>query len=239
MWRLVGWRDLIDLAITGVCLYICIVRYFVLGIFTEPSATRASNLGNSYQSVQATEVRYRQHAIAESFLLAFAAVRLLSCLRVNRHIFIIWEAINRSLKRYSSFMLIFWPILLGFTILGHAIWRSHLKEYRSFWSSIAATLMLLCGENSVLDVRSGREGIRPFTLIYLIFFNLVMVLLFVNSWVAVVTQMYERTRIAAGYNPTDYDWTSEEWLRWTLWSPLARLVARLRRRRRKGQDEQK
>lgn len=228
-YRLICWRDFVDLLLGCVFVYIFGARYFRLGALEKTTAELAQELGGRYISVQHEAEVFRGHTIAEATVLGLALVRFLYCCRVNRHIFIIWETLYSSVKAFFGFALVTWPIFLAFVMLAHAIWGAEMLNNKTIWDSFTATLMMLCGDFHVMEVSAER---RPWTLVFLVLFYCVLHLLFVNTWIAVVVLMYQKTRVAAGFNPKSYAWYEEDWVRWCLWSPLGQVWRWLRPRRR-------
>jgi len=227
-YRILCWRDYVDLLLGCVFVYIFTVRYFMLGALSKNTAEFAQDLGNSFSSVQREADAYRGHSIAEATVLGLALVRFIYVCRVNRHVFIIWETLFDSLRSYGGFVLIFWPIFLAFVTLAHALWGTDALQNKTWWDSFTLVLMMLCGDWTV--IRPTAEQ-KPATMAFMVGFWFIMMLLFVNTWVAVVVHTYQKTRVAAGFDPKTYAWRGDDWVRWLLWSPLARVWRWLRPRR--------
>jgi len=234
LYRLLGWRDLVDLSLGAVFAYIFIVRYLVLGALMDTTAVLAQRLGASFDTQQDVADRFYDHTVAEAVFLFLVVLRLATCCRVNRHFFVIWTTMRLSMKRYKSFVLMFWPLLLGFAVLGHAIWRSDQLGFKSFSSSLASTVMMLSRDNSAVNISASNFQ----TVLFFMFFNFVMVVLFTNSWIAVMVQAYQTTRVTSGYHPSDYAWDADRWARWCLWSPLLRIWRWLRPRSRHSEEDE-
>lgn len=231
--KYVSFRGAVDLTLGSVFLYVFSVRYILLGALSDDTAALARQLGITFTSEQYEADLYSSHTIAESIVLGLSLMRFLSCCRVNRHVFIIWEALSTSVRNYVSFMLIFWPVFLGFVVVSHSLWGAETKTNKTFWDSFSSTLMMLCGDTTVISLTSSS---LPWTVTYLVCFYLVMILLFVNSWIAVVVHTYQKTRVAAGFSPKSYAWGEEDWVKWTLWRPVGRIWRYFRPRRREVEE---
>jgi len=207
---------LADLGIAVTFLVVFISRYVVLGNILGTTANFNTEVGQKYRSAQGKADLYEAQLLVEACFILCVTFRTLNMFTFNRQVFVIWSTVAKALHRYSRFILIFLPIMSGFVLVGHAIFHTYALEYRTFWSSTTTTLMLLS-----VRWRMPVDTNRPFSIVYMGAFYIVSTLVFFNSWIAVLVQVYQTNRVECGFKPGNYAWKT--WIPW--------------RRRRKGGEQ--
>mmetsp|Transcript_36409 Transcript_36409/g.79641 ORF Transcript_36409/g.79641 Transcript_36409/m.79641 type:complete len:880 (-) Transcript_36409:183-2822(-) len=214
---LLGPSGLADFGIVAIFVYIIIVRVILFGQFYGSKDRRVDVVAGKF-SLTADSYLYKQHTMLEPVLLALTMFRLLSFLRINRHIFIIWTTVKDALRSYIMFFMLFVPILVGFVCLANAAWGFEREEYSSFSASLTSTLLDLYGMSFPVYTR-----LNPFTLFFSFLFFVATKLVFINSWVAVLVEVYQRTRVSCGFKPRSYDWKEYQYANWCLWWPFRKI----------------
>jgi hypothetical protein len=225
-WRyFLGTQGLSDLGI--ICIYIALYseRYMRVWLGNHSGTQIVALSTDKYMGAMWRADIFKRGLVLEAFLLALLAWRLFAFMKVNRHVFLIWDSLNKALVKYVRFLLVLVPILAGFIVVAHAYWRAHSSEFRTFWSAGTSILMLLLGEDTIHHVG---EVTRPGTLIFIVLFYFTIVLFFLNSWFAIVVQEYQTTRISAGFRPKEYAWSEYDYVSWFLPSLLKKLYCKIR-----------
>jgi len=225
-WRyFLGPRGLADLGIIGIFTAIFFDRYlhdFRSHISTVGLAAEASK-GYSVESWHADI--YRLNSVFEAALLCLVVWRLLSFMKVNRHIFLIWQTLSSSLRKFVRYLTVFLPVLAGFILLAHTYWRPHLAEFQTLPSSATSVLMMLLGDDAIAQ---RGDATRPGTVIYVMGLYCLIILFAVSSWTAVLVQEYQKTRVAAGFRPQEYTWSEYDYVSWILPAALKKAYCVIR-----------
>jgi len=206
---------LADLAISIGTFYVLIVRWFIYGFFMESAKEVANAQERSFTSFKTAAYLYHQHSVLEAAVGALIIFRLLSYLRINRHIFIIWQTIYEAFVCFIRFLLVLVPILLGFVAVAYNLYSAHRGECSSFSQAVIFVIMDLSGAKV-----EASDHQHPLSLVYATLFFIVVQLVIVNSWIAVVIQSYQKVRVASGYNPRDYYWKEYDYVNWSLYGPF-------------------
>jgi hypothetical protein len=202
---------LADLAISIGTFYVLIVRWLVMESAKEVVYAQE----RSFTSFKAAAYLYHQHSVLEAVVGALIIFRLLSYLRINRHIFIIWQTIYVAFVSFIRFLLVLVPILLGFVAVAYTLYTAHRGECSSFSKAVTFVIMDLNGAKL-----EDSEHQHPLSLVYSTLFFIVVQLVIVNSWIAVVIQSYQKVRVASGYKPRDYNWKEYDYVNWSLYGPF-------------------
>lgn len=211
-----------DLGIGLATIVIFIVRHVVLAT-SETSidfATKLMSEDVGYRSTSDRAWLYRLQIQFEGPLLAVVLFRLLSFLRINRQVYIIWTTLVEVSKRCAPFLLSIAPLLLGFVLWAHAIWGGFAKNFASVTSSCVSVVMMVHGD---IDMYSLIHSQRPSSLAFGVCLYGVVWLIVVNGWIAVIVHVYEGVRIRVGWRPSDYKWKEKHYVNWMLWTPFQRL----------------
>jgi hypothetical protein len=201
----------------GVTFYVTMaLRHISFGRFLIESLTYRIDLQTTRIDAQAFAHLFQTQTILEAVLLAFVMFRLLSFMRINRHVFIIWTTVEVAMQSFSHFALVLVPVLLGFVMIAHSLWGYHYHQYSSFESSYVGVLMTIHG-----NPREQVSNTGTYTdLIYEFTFYVVYSLIILNSWIAVFVQTFQQVRVKYGYKPSDYRWKEYHYIKFSLWSPF-------------------
>lgn len=215
-----------DLGLICVNVTIFVQRYLHAVISLTKGLPLIENASAEYLgSIWVAEL-YKQNVVLEVFCLGLVSWRLFAFMKVNRHVFLIWNTLNVSLVKSARYLMVLVPVLTGCVIVAHAFWKTHSGDFRTFWGSATTILMILLGDDKA--VRALGEVTRPGTIIFVQGFYLVIVAFLINSWAAVLIQEYQKQRVAAGFRPKEYAWSEYNYVQWLLPSPLKRAYCRLR-----------
>jgi len=211
---------LADLAIAFLTIWIYVIRELILG-FVEKPETFLDNIMYNEQGFQSSDTRawlYRQQIQCEAPLFCLLLFRLLSFLRINRQVYIIWTTIVEAGKLYLPFCLCLMPVGFGLVIWAHGLWHNTLREFTSLHSSAMSVIMMIHGDINLKGMFSPH---RPDTLIFGTLLYVVTWLLLINAWVAVLVNVYQNVRVRAGYRAADYKWKEKHYVVWALWRRFA------------------
>lgn len=218
-----------DIGCGVVFVIVFVVRYFVVGMWGLDHKTEWGEISSQFWTVRQSAVNWRMHTVLEGILLMFLGFRLCTFLRVNRQFFVLWQTLRSAAKVGWLFLLIFAPIVVGFAVLSHSLLGAHWVSYIDLRSALTAALFNLQG--GPRQTSSGQQTYSFFTRwkVTLDFiFYLVCVVMFVNSWIAVILSEYQRCRVALGYNPKHYRWAEYQYAQWCLWKPVHAMYRKVR-----------
>lgn len=213
-------KGLADLLIGTMMLAIFIQRFFVLKLKGSSNNYRNDMSQGFFLSVQAAAKSYWELSCAEAILFAIIVLRLTFLLRINRHFFVLWTTLQRALKAYARYTLVFLPIMIGFVITSHSMWCSVELEQRSFFGSLTSVIMLLYSTDGLSQINIE----RPWMVVYLAGFYVASKLVLINCWIGVFVGVYQQTRVEAGYQPSDYAWTRSQYINWACWRRIRDLI---------------
>ncbi|CAE8601581.1 unnamed protein product [Polarella glacialis] len=218
-WHLVSLKGLADLAIGGLFFAVFAARfgYFSVATTTTLLHVESYEAGNEGGN---DAYAYTEHLLLEPIILALCLYRLLFFLGVNRNVFIIWTALANCLSISLRFAIIFGPVLLGLVFFGMAISSSYLPQNRTFGSTYTLLVMMLFGDLQTVAIYDPN---RPWTIAFGFLIYIVMRLIFINVWIAILIQVYQKTRVEAGFRPDAYKWKEYNYVSWTLIKPFRSL----------------
>jgi len=206
-----------DMTIGGMGCFICLVRYVLFGFLQESTLNHRKQLAAEYSGVVDQSYIFHQHTLFEGIMFACVICRLTMFARMNRNVFILWTTLSTSLRTYIQYALVFVPLIYGVVAIAHNVWGAYEEGYMSHWASLISIVMALFGDATAIK----RTGVNhPWTFLFESLFYVCGILVFTNTWIAVVVQTYQRTRVAAGYRPKDYDWTEYDYVQKFMYAPF-------------------
>eukprot|EP00930_Biecheleria_cincta_P088493 TRINITY_DN77737_c0_g1_i1.p1 TRINITY_DN77737_c0_g1~~TRINITY_DN77737_c0_g1_i1.p1 ORF type:complete len:861 (-),score=165.24 TRINITY_DN77737_c0_g1_i1:159-2741(-) len=158
--------------------------------------------------------------VAEALIYILVLYRLLFFMRVNRQVFLIYTAVQRSASAAMSYIGVILPIMLAFVTVSLSINDRYYASYRTFGHAFTQLIVLLYGDD---------EGFREYDpnrsweLSFKIIFYTLSRLIFINTWFAVLINTYQKVRVTAGFFPSTYAWKEYNYVMWCLPWPFRNL----------------
>jgi len=233
---LLGPYGFCDFGIGITYLYIFIVRYIVLGPLFKSTEDHLTDIAEQFTNVMGLADLYRSQVYLEGLVITFTAFRLLTFLRVNRHIYILCSAIQESILLYRIFLFILLPAWFGMVLWAQSLFGTLSSEFTAVESSALSLIMLANGD---VPKDGIFEAQRPWTIVFAVFFYVLMWLIIINGWIAVVCDVYQNVRVASGYDPKIYRWKEYDFVTFCLVWPFNQMYLKYLRpriERPKGKD---
>eukprot|EP00747_Dinoflagellata_sp_TGD_P086668 gnl/TRDRNA2_/TRDRNA2_163372_c0_seq1.p1 gnl/TRDRNA2_/TRDRNA2_163372_c0~~gnl/TRDRNA2_/TRDRNA2_163372_c0_seq1.p1 ORF type:complete len:857 (-),score=202.73 gnl/TRDRNA2_/TRDRNA2_163372_c0_seq1:133-2703(-) len=137
--------------------------------------------------------------------------RMLSLLRLNHMVFLLWHTVGEALKAFSYFCCIFIPTFLGFVFLAHEIWGPYLKEFGTISSTILALFSWLSGGYSVDGIM---EWNPQWALVFSLLFFFCNMFWLLNVFSMICVDAYYTVMLTAS-TPVE-KWNLSKWYTWTV-----------------------
>jgi len=158
--------------------------------------------------------------VGEALIYILVLYRLLFFMRVNRQVFLIYTAVARSADILMSYIGVILPIMLAFVTLSLTINSRYYESYRSFGQAATQLLVILYGDD---EGYNEYDPNRSWELSFRIVFMTVSRLVFINSWFAILINVYQKVRVTAGFFPKTYAWKEYNYVTWILPWPFKNL----------------
>jgi len=212
---------LADIGIFVLMAWIFVVRQVMLGMVEDPQVFLDSLIKGdaTFQSNSAKAAAYHQQIVCEGPLFCLLLFRLLSFLRINRNIYIMWTTLVEATKIYLPFCLGLIPVALGLVVWSHAMWHSTLRNYGNLPVAAMSVTMIAHGD---IQVNEMFHTSRPDAMVLGMVLFVMIWLILINGWIAVLCHVYQNVRVRAGYRPSDYAWKEKHYVDWMLWRPFAK-----------------
>lgn len=219
---------LADVGIGLIAILIFFLRQVYFGMMQDPITFLKDLMANpdGFRSTSEIAYLYRLQIQMEAPLFCMVLFRLLSFLRINRQVYMIWTTMAEAAKLYVPYALIAFPLLLGFVVWGHALWHTTERNFGSMQDSFMSVIMMVHGD---IDVETMFTAHRPATLAFGVGLYVAVWLVLVNGWIAVLVKVYQEVRVRAGFQPSSYRWQEKEYATWFLWSIFHSLYFRVLR----------
>lgn len=211
---------LCDIAIGLLMIFIFVVRQIIMGMVEDPKVFLTTLIldDSPFQSNSSKAWLYRIQLAAEGPLFCCLLFRLMSFLRINRNIFILWTTLVEAVKIYFPLCLGLLPMALGLVVWAHALWHDSLRNFSNLPEALMSIVMAAHGD---IDVDAMFHGHRSDRVLFGVVFFVMVWLILINGWIAVLVHVYQTVRVRAGYRPSDYAWKEKHYVAWALWRPLA------------------
>eukprot|EP00929_Paragymnodinium_shiwhaense_P069001 TRINITY_DN34812_c0_g1_i1.p1 TRINITY_DN34812_c0_g1~~TRINITY_DN34812_c0_g1_i1.p1 ORF type:complete len:913 (+),score=204.97 TRINITY_DN34812_c0_g1_i1:235-2973(+) len=216
-----GVFGILDIGMIVMFTYVIIIRYVNYGSGSFTPTGFLIDIRGDWFSARSISQIYQNQSIVEAGLIAFVTARLILQFRVKRLVFIILSTVASALMRSLMFLCAFVPIICGFVTLGHAIWGDSWEQHSTMMGSYVDTILFVYGISQ--DANGGSENQtsqRALTMVVYMALFLISHVLLLNAWIAVLVEVYQKTRIASGYWPHTYQWKEYRYISWFFWAPF-------------------
>jgi len=213
-----SYYGLCDMLIVLTAFYAFLIRLLSFGM--TPTIDAVTTSQDSYQAWHEISYVYNQIFIIDAAFFSLLCFRLVSFLRINRHVFVLWMAIYGTMQEFFYYAWVFVPIMSGFVLGAHCIYGSRFVYFSSYSWSVSSLIMLINGD---LDYTVIYDNNLVWTLIFSVTFYLAVGLFLIHSFIAIIVDEYEGARISSGYDPADYNWREHEYGKWCCWAKVGPL----------------
>eukprot|EP00811_Abedinium_folium_P013808 NODE_2284_length_2248_cov_5.371523.p1 GENE.NODE_2284_length_2248_cov_5.371523~~NODE_2284_length_2248_cov_5.371523.p1 ORF type:complete len:701 (+),score=166.25 NODE_2284_length_2248_cov_5.371523:162-2105(+) len=223
---------LYDRSLNGFCDYGIVACVFAIIIWREVTFSNSINSSTvmgqftdtsvGYRSMQHYAANYGNIFIAEGFLVVFNMFRLISLVRLNSKVYMMWRTLGLAMQEFAYFFLLFLPTFIAFSVIAHKIWGNRTTEY----SSISSTLLTVYDmSKGIVDFSVLQQYDSAWSIIFVFAFYVIIVFLIWNVFTCVfidafyVIMMTSSQRGEGWGNP----FTSSHWQTWYMPSIVQQL----------------
>jgi len=208
-------NGLMDLAIV-----VCLLASFLLKYVGGKKPTNewmtlldSSSLG--FVSLSDIAYQYEQLFIVEGLLFTFNMYRLLSLIRLNHTVFMLWHTIGDAIKAFTFMLFLFFPVVIGFTMMAHNIWGRFVSSFGSLSSTSLALLKFVKGD---LDFTSLAAYDKFWSVGLFISFYFFITFILLNVFTMILVDAYYTVKLTAEFDPDDelVKWNAQRWKKWIV-----------------------
>ena len=197
--------ELLSFALTWASFGLLIVR---LGIVKWTKNNFRANPAAfvNFQYAGVADLLYGQVLAAVVFI---AFLKMLTILRFNKNIFILFQTLSYASKDLTCFFIYFWIILTAYVCWGHLTFLCFLQGYHNFVSSTVSSLNILLGSFDFQNFVTANRVIGP---LFFCLFILTMVFITTNMFLTIVIEAFKMTKSKIRgkkqnkYDIIDYIW---------------------------------
>jgi hypothetical protein len=161
-----------------------------------------------YQSYSNKAQAYESIFIVEGCLMVFLTYRMLSFLRLNSTVYLLWVTLGRAFREFVYFLLIFFPLLFGAMLYLHRMYGQYVPGFETLTLTTVQVYRLLEGNLPVQNL-VDRDPLRALLILALFYISLSFFML--NVFVTIVVDAYYVTRLTALPGPS---WGPQKWMEW-------------------------
>jgi hypothetical protein len=169
---------------------------------------------------------HEQVQVLEGILFLANMARILSFLRLNHKVFMLWHTIGEALKMFVYFCALFCPVFIGFCILAHSIYA----PYCPGWDTVSeAMLSLMEFMKGSLEYEKMTANDQVWSAVFFVLFFLIVTFCLLNIFTAILIDAYYVVALTAGFDPKEYQWRTSKWLSWACPSLFFNFIMELQR----------
>merc|ERR1712217_910414 len=208
------------------------IRFIRLARSAAATLEYSQSLRGGWQDVSRDADLYNWGIRLDGLVFALIVFRLLWFTSINRQTFVLWRALSQAMEVYDTFILVFVPCVLGLICVSWAMLHTYHLYYRTWWISAVSTLMhLQTFRSPVAKYHEEDVGVKdPWRVLGVVLaWAFIVRLLMLNTWVGVLTNVYQKNRVRHGYRPDEYKWSEIQYADFFLWAQPKKIYYRIRR----------
>jgi len=173
----------------------------------------SSSLG--FVSLSDVAYQYEQLFIVEGLLFTFNMYRLLSLIRLNHTVFMLWHTIGDAIKAFTFMLFLFFPVVIGFTMMAHNIWGRFVSNFGSLSSTSLALLKFVKGD---LDFTYLAAYDKFWSVGLFISFYFFITFILLNVFTMILVDAYYTVKLTAEFDPDEelVKWNAQRWKKWIV-----------------------
>lgn len=203
-----------DLGIFGSCVAALLLRY--IGFRDKSTADVLRELADpteikGFYSYKNEADQYEALFIIEGFLFLFTMCRLVSLVRLNKTVFLIWRVIGEALRGCFYFSIVFLATGWGFVVVGSKIWGEALPQFQSLSNTLMSIFHLSKGTLNFTDMIAHDLAMSA---IYYIGYYVFMTFMLVSGFTMIFIESYYMVMLTT--SASDATWDAQRWRSWFI-----------------------
>eukprot|EP00746_Dinoflagellata_sp_MGD_P090950 gnl/MRDRNA2_/MRDRNA2_35967_c0_seq1.p1 gnl/MRDRNA2_/MRDRNA2_35967_c0~~gnl/MRDRNA2_/MRDRNA2_35967_c0_seq1.p1 ORF type:complete len:977 (+),score=158.88 gnl/MRDRNA2_/MRDRNA2_35967_c0_seq1:101-3031(+) len=216
-----------DVIIIVTVIIITIIRKVAFATQTTPEWVNQLNTNSGgFISLSTEAYVHEQVQVIEGILFLANMARILSFLRLNHKVFMLWHTIGEALKMFVYFCMLFFPIFVGFCILAHSIWAPYTEGFDTVSETMLSLLEFMKGN---LEYESMSHNDQVWSAVFFLLFFLIISFCLLNIFTAILIDSYYVVALTAGFDPKEFQWKTSKWLSWACPSLFFNFIMELQR----------
>jgi len=201
-----------DVLIVACIIALCVIRRaYLCGKSTEEHLTLLDTSGYGFISYGSTALWYTTLLRLEGALFALTMVRMLSLLRLNRHVYVMWHIMSHALRNFLFVLCMFIPTMWGFVVAAHILWGHSHVEFSSKVASFTSMFYMLRGQLYIAEFLEW--DVINAVIVYLLFY-VVVSFFFMSTFAVVYIDAYYTIQLTS--NQRGEPWDINGYVRWCL-----------------------
>jgi len=147
---------------------------------------------NKYIDLFDLAQKYYTIAVFSAFNAFIGFLKIFKYLQLSHRLNILWVTLKKAFWDIASMFIVFMLIIMGFSITGHLIYGSNMKEYHSLISSISTVLRLSIGEINYSELLKVNSYFTP---VFITTYIFMVVFVMMNMFIAVISEYFIRVKL--------------------------------------------
>lgn len=195
-WTLVDWI----LIIFSVISFNCFLQRIEKA--AEISKYFIETKGYDYIKLQDVNLANQLIVITLSCCCAFQTIKFLQLLRFNNKIYMLALTLNHCIPKLGGFVLVFSVIWFAFVQLMYLFFNERSYAYADIVKSVTTSIQILLGK---FEIGPLLQGNPLFGSILFMSYNILIVLLLMNTFISIICESFEAVRIDLEGKPNDFE----------------------------------
>lgn len=166
-----------------------------------------------FRSWTATANMYNEVIILEGVLFFLTMWRMLSFIRLSRHIYLYWRFLGKAMGELAFLSILLVPAFCGFVMMTSNIFANYVRGYDNGAETVMTLLAAVKGDFD-LELMFGHD--RLWTVLFCTVFFFVIPFLLMNTFIVIMIDAYYTIQLTEGGDPREYRWDRYRWMRWCL-----------------------
>jgi len=158
--------------------------------------------GYSYIKLQDVNLANQLIVLTLSCCCAFQTIKFLQLLRFNNAIYMLALTLHHCVNKLGGFMLVFCVIWFAFVQLMYIFYNERSLAYANLYRAIITSFQILIGK---FELGPLLEGNPLFGSILFMAYNVIMVLLLMNTFISIICESFEAVREELNGKPNDFE----------------------------------
>mmetsp|Transcript_55600 Transcript_55600/g.120028 ORF Transcript_55600/g.120028 Transcript_55600/m.120028 type:complete len:850 (-) Transcript_55600:55-2604(-) len=154
---------------------------------------------------------YETLFVLEGVAFLLIMYRLLSLLRLNHTVYLLWHTLGEALKAFAFFVAMFLPALVAFVLLAKSVWGGYLEKYRTFSLTSLQIYKLMRGQMNTRELQQWNSFWSTFLAIV---FFVVITFLLLNVFTAIFVDAYYVVKLTS--HPPPEKWDAQRLYTWAM-----------------------
>eukprot|EP00697_Spironema_sp_BW2_P011280 gnl/Spiro4/26930_TR13396_c0_g1_i1.p1 gnl/Spiro4/26930_TR13396_c0_g1~~gnl/Spiro4/26930_TR13396_c0_g1_i1.p1 ORF type:complete len:815 (-),score=193.80 gnl/Spiro4/26930_TR13396_c0_g1_i1:118-2562(-) len=179
-----GWHIL---EVVNLAAFVALIIMRFVYLARVSSVKPADLLADKYINYETLAYSYNIELNLLGLNILLTLLRIFKYFQLSPQLYALWSTISRAMPELAAFVIIFFIVFMGFTLMGYVLFGERAELYRNLTQAISTNFGILLGQRVFEQIYPINRLVAP---LYFVSYVVIVFLVLINVFLAIITDAY-------------------------------------------------